>query len=356
MIAVRIARQIDVEPKEFGNFELVLVDRTFNRVVAVEKNFTKTTTFNYSYYMDMVFIRIDKDKPEGDPDREKVIEMNPMKKVFIELRSKALGDQLAWMPVISEFQRKHNLDLTVNVIMHEFFQPYYPNLKLQWSEDKVQMDAIYVVGYDVTGKDQSLSPVDCRTVSLQDCAAYQLGMKPQMEYKAIYKSTIKKPIIEGKYVVISTCGTAQFKIWNNPTGYQEMTDYFISKGYKVIDIGLVSDHPKGAIDYTGEKSYDELLNILGNSQMYFGSASGLMWLAWSSGTQVCTVNNITARGTEFPHVRVDNKEVCNSCWNDRAFVYDNKNPKYCPRKQDFICSKSITSEMVIQEIEKNNML
>ena len=355
MISLQFIRGIEVTPLpetlDKGEFSLGVIDLNRKSLIAVEENFNKKVKFNFQYYMDLQFVLVNKKTNE-----QHHFDTGNYKSVMIEVASKALGDQIAWLPYIDLFQKKHNCKVRLNIKLYELFQPFYPNIEMGWTEDIVEADAFFVVGYDVTGKDTKISPVDCRTVPLQHVAAYQLGLEPK-EVKTVIKSNITEPIIKDKYVVICTCGTAAFKVWNNKRGFPELIKYFKSKGYKVIDVGETSDNLEGTESYNGVLEWNKLMNIIENAQMFVSGSNGLAWLAWACGQKnIVTVNNITARGTEFEHFKVDNKDVCNSCWNDTQFIYDNKDVNYCPRKQDFICSKSIESKDVIEVMESNNLI
>ena len=51
-----------------------------------------------------------------------------------------------------------------------------------------------------------------------------------------------------------------------------------------------------------------------------------------------------------------NTNVCHGCWNDPQYKFDKSNWTWCPinegTENQFICQRSITSEMVINEIKK----
>ena len=85
--------------------------------------------------------------------------------------------------------------------------------------------------------------------------------------------------------------------------------------------------------------------------MFIGLPSGLSWLAWASEQKVVTIDGITEDFAYFSCVKVQNKDVCHGCWNSTEFIYDAQG-LYCPRNKDFECTKSITPQMVINEIDK----
>lgn len=361
MIEIQFIRQIEVTPsKEVidGNYSLGVINKDRQLMIGVEEKFDKKAVFKYQYYMSLQFVVVNQDTKE-----QKHFDMQSLTEtVVIEIHSKALGDQIAWMPFVDLFQKKHGCKVVVRCHFVDLFEPHYANLEFakqyfkgtteKLEGENILAQATYCLGYDVTGKDTKISPVDCRTIPLQHVAAYQLGLEPK-EVRTSLKSNISKPIIEGKYIVICTCGTATFKIWNNPKGWPETISFLRSKGYKIIDVGDSTDSLEGTISYNGILPWNEIMNIIEHAQMFLSASNGLMWLAWATGQKkIVTINNITARGTEFEHTKVDNKAVCNSCWNSTEHVFENDNINYCPRNQDFICSKSITPEMVIGKIKE----
>jgi len=98
------------------------------------------------------------------------------------------------------------------------------------------------------------------------------------------------------------------------------------------------------------------LKVLQESHFFIGISSGLSWLAWSSGIPVVLISGFTDVYLEpFNNInRIMNKDVCNSCWHTHKF--DSGNWNWCPIHENtdrqFECSKEITPQQVIGEIEK----
>jgi len=61
-------------------------------------------------------------------------------------------------------------------------------------------------------------------------------------------------------------------------------------------------------------------------------------------------------GHEFECIRPYNKNVCTGCWNNKNFKFDKGDWSWCPVHKGsdrmFECQKTITAEMVIEEIKK----
>ena len=68
------------------------------------------------------------------------------------------------------------------------------------------------------------------------------------------------------------------------------------------------------------------------------------------------IANFTIRTHEFKSIRIVNENVCHGCWNKAEYKFDKSDFNWCPLHKGtdrmFECQKSITSEMVINEIKK----
>ena len=364
MISVSLNKHIEVKNLTDKKLELGIVDKVTNKIIYADIDLD-IATMNVSYFVDLAFLV--KDPATGE---ETVFNPPEFKTVVIEIHSKALGDQIAWMPIIDNFRIKHNCKVVVRCYNEALFRQQYKNLifKHQYfvgdvlpkGDDVFEATAVYVLGYSVSGTEHpvdgsAMSPIDCRTVGLQQVACHQLGM-PLDEVRPSFTSIRPKPIIKGKYVVITTCGTAKLKLWNNPKGFAGLVKYFRDKGYQVVDVGESSDHIEGTISKNGKLAWNELINILQHAELFVSGVNGLQWLAWACGQKVVTIDGVNEDWAVFKHTQVKNKDVCHNCWNSTDHVFENDNFNYCPRNKNFICSSSITPEDVIKVIEDKELL
>lgn len=285
------------------------------------------------------------------------------KRVKIVNESGALGDCIAWFPIVDLFQKKHKCIVDFYSPLKELFKTEYPNINFfdYNHSSNEEYYALYKLGcFDVD--DRSSSPVDWRIRSLQQMASDILGIdsvetKPKFTKPPQLKNNFNK-----KYVCIGSLSTAQAKFWNNKDGWNKVVAYLNSLGYDVVSIdkgnnigngNYQNTIPVGTIDKTGELPLIDRINDLHFCEFFIGLGSGLSWLSWMVDKPVVLISGFSDPKSEFftPY-RVHNKNVCNSCWNDTNFKFDAKKWDWCPRNKDFECSSMITFDMVKEQIDK----
>jgi autotransporter strand-loop-strand O-heptosyltransferase len=286
------------------------------------------------------------------------------KRILIGFESKSLGDTIAWIPYVDEFRKFWNCHVICATFHNEFLKEIYPDLEFVEPGSVVyDLYALYRIGYffneDRTGHDENKHPSDPKKIPLQQIATDILGFQFQELRPPIKRITNEKK----KMVTIGIHSTSQAKYWNNPTGWQEVTDYLISKGYEVVLLSkehngyMGNYHPEG-IKINPPGSLKDLVKILQESEMFIGVSSGLSWLSWAAGVPTIIISGFTDKHLE-PHnnklvYRVINEKVCHGCWSHELF--DPGNWDWCPRleKTDriFECSKQISAQDVIKQIDK----
>jgi len=276
------------------------------------------------------------------------------KKVRISIDSKSLGDNIAWIPYVEEFRKKYKCIIYVSTFWNKLFKKSYPLLNfiepsINNSED---ISVSYKLGWFYNKHKEPQLP---NTIPLQQSSSNILGL-PFTEIKTKIDFTPKSRPYGSKYIVIAPHSTAGLKYWNNINGWQETVDFLISKGYKVINISLENCNIRG-VDELNDKSIENTLNVIYYSKFLIGLSSGLSWLSWALNKQIVMISNFTEENHEFTNncVRITNKKVCNSCWNNPNFKFDKGDWNWCPINKNtnkhFECHTSITGEMVINKIK-----
>lgn len=286
------------------------------------------------------------------------------KNVLIELCSSSLGDTLAWFPAVDEFQKKHGCKVYCSTFLNDLFQENYKNITFIRPGSVVDdVYAHYKIGWfygeNSTDVDYRMNPYDFKKFNLQETAFQILGIPfSEIRPKLSIPQKNKK-----RQVCIGIHATAKAKYWNNPNGWQTVVNYLQEKNYDVVLITkeengwMGSDVVDGVIDKTGNHSLYERIEQLSESELFIGLGSGLSWLAWASGIDTILISGFSEAYSEFtPTARIMNKKVCHGCFNNVRL--DPSDWNWCPFFKDtdkqFICSKTISPEQVIYEI--NNIL
>ena len=274
-------------------------------------------------------------------------------RVFIVFESSSLGDTIAWMPYCEEFRKKHNCHVIVSSFKNEMFEKVYPNLEFVDRGVVVNnIKGLYRLGWFY---DKDKEPVLPSTIPLQKSAANILGLDYEEIHSPIYFEPKERPYPE-KYVCIAPGSTAACKLWNNPTGWVDLTKYLSKRGYKVINISKEGDQIDG-VENISDDSMENTKNVIFHSEFVIGLSSGLSWLSWALGKHVVMISNFTESDHEFTIncTRITNPSVCNGCWNNPKFKFDKGDWYWCPEHKDtdrqFECHKSITADMVIDQIQ-----
>ena len=272
--------------------------------------------------------------------------------------SPCLGDVVAWMPMVDKFQREKACRVNFYSPYGELFQSVYPNINFDYynAQPKSGERIIKISASDVDGGKWS-------EYNLQELACKFLGVKYESNKGKIATPNKPKNNFNKKYVCIGTQSTAQFKYWNNPTGWQETVDYLKSLDYEVVCIDKHplfghGDHmnaiPKNCIDKTGDISLMDRINDLMYCEFFIGLTSGLSWLAWALGKPVVFISGISLPRTDFPNpYRVTNTDpkICHGCAAGKVFIFDQQTWLFCPKNKNFECTREISFSMVKEKID-----
>jgi autotransporter strand-loop-strand O-heptosyltransferase len=217
------------------------------------------------------------------------------KKIYIHLSSKALGDTIAWFPYIEEFRKEHNCEIICSTFYNDWFIEKYPEIQfINPGEMVYDIYAMYDIGWFYTEEgdiDLTKHPKDAKSYPLQKTASDILGL-PYKEIKPNLDIKILEPFITEPYVVIAPHGSKHAAYWNYPGGWQVVIDWLNNQGYKVVmlsreSLGDTWHDSKlggtltGVIDKTGNNSFQEVFNIINNSELLIGLGSGLTWISWA---------------------------------------------------------------------------
>ena len=286
------------------------------------------------------------------------------KRVYIALDSKALGDSLAWMPYADEFRKKHQCKVILSTFMNDMFQDQYPEIEfVKPGTNVTDLYAMYCMGL-FYNEDSTInilkSPNNFREQTMQKMCSDVLGLD-YIEVKPKIKQRPVKEDFDLKQVCIGVFGTAQSKFWNNPTGWQDVVDWLNNRGYTVRLLSKEGDDymgnklPNGIIKHP-EGPLELVMDEMKKSKAFIGIGSGLSWLSWSLDVPTVLISGFSYDWAEMKDcVRIAApKGKCEGCFN--RLRLDAGDWNWCPdhkgTNRQFECTKSITSEMVIKELEK----
>ncbi|MCL2485874.1 MAG: autotransporter strand-loop-strand O-heptosyltransferase [Endomicrobia bacterium] len=344
---------VQIEDGESGNL-IFVCDVDEGWVVSTKK-----------YYVPFI-IRIWK---RGEAEPFFTHEMNLSgKQVMLKFPVGTLGDTIGWLPYAEKFVKKHKCaaELSMGKEMADLFASQYPNIYFTAVPGKLRFEkpyATYKMGLFFRG-DKNNQPIDFRQVGLHRTAGYILGVDPTEEPPKVNLNHPRP--IEEPYVCIATKASSLPKMWNNPFGWDMVTKYLKSLGYRVIAIDKeyifgqnfsFTQVPREAEDFTGNKPLTERVALLQHADFFVGLSSGLSWLAWTCQKPVVLISGFTLPICEWNNpYRVFNSHGCNGCWDDVNENFDHRDFFWCPKhkgtERQFECTKLITGKQVIGHIDQ----
>jgi len=292
-----------------------------------------------------------------------------MKSVIINILSNSLGDTIAALPYVSEYQKinGNTTYFSVNDVYIDLISNSYQNIIIIGRNHDVSNDETINIDYNFN-------------TSVQSGYAIQLGFEnPSYIRPKISIPKFSRPI-KNKYISLGVHSTSQLKYWNHPLGkksqpiqpyWNELCSYIRKKGYTPVTVekyDMFGKEPyyNGLPNKSNKKvnlSLIEAVNIINHSEFYIGLSSGMSWVAHALGKKVVMISNFTEDWNEFnleseDYIRITNKSVCHGCWNkiNIEHSFEPSDWYWCPKHRDtdrqFECHTSITPEMVINQIEK----
>lgn len=287
------------------------------------------------------------------------------KEIFVQFPISTIGDSIGWFSYLERFQKKTQCKLlaVMNPAIYDLYEKQYPTIKFIEARDtrNYKPYACYNMGLFFKANTTN-QPYDFRYIGNGRTVSKILDVDdtdiaPRVDLSAPRR--IKEP-----YVCIAVNGSAYCKTWTHPTGWQEVVAHLRKIGYRVICIdkdkvagsGVVLTHiPWGCEDETGNKTFQERINILKDCDFFIGLSSGVSWLAWCAKCPVVLISGFTNPYNEYytPY-RVINPMVCHGCWNDETCDFDHYDYMWCPKHKGtpraYECTKNITPEHVLNVI------
>lgn len=224
---------------------------------------------------------------------------NPTGKVvFIKMDGHALGDNIAWVPYVDEFRKKHNCTVVCSTFHNSLFKDIYKDILFVAPNTNIEnVYAQYYVGASYDG-DPRYSPVFVNEIPLQFVSPSILYL-PLDEIRPPIDKQLVKLNYEKKYICLSEHASDAKKGWSFENGWQIIVDFIKSLGYEVVVISKEPTELNGVVDLTGNHSLLDRAQTLHNCEFFIGVSTGLSWLAWASGAHTILVSDVTPMHHEF---------------------------------------------------------
>ena len=214
--------------------------------------------------------------------------------VFIKMDAYALGDNLAWLPYVDAFQRKHQCKIICSTFHNHLFVDVYPNM--MFAQPNTKIENIFAQYYIGTHDDTPpmYSPTTYITEPLQKVAADILGLEfEDLKCSVAHYPHPKNP----KKICISEFASLDMKMWHGD--WQKVVDTLVENGYEIHVISREKSALKNVIDKSGDIDIRERVADLASASYFIGVSSGLSWLAHSLHCHVFLISDFTPPNHEF---------------------------------------------------------
>lgn len=336
-----------------------LIKKYVSNIKIIDNN--KEFNFSQEEFGTHDFLELDEELEEKLKKEGKIIKQQSKKQILINCESSALGDNIAWMPYVDEYASENkNYQIHYKTNLSSLFEKEYANIKFineKMPPSTYEKEIFLGLLLDDPKGYHKNHYTD---IPLQQVASDILNLQYEEKKTKIHIKN-KANNFNKKYVCISVQSTCQAKLWTQ-NGWNKLVNYIKSLGYEVVCIdkykqfgieGHMNTIPDNCLDKTGNIDLNDRITDIYNCEFFIGLSSGLSWLAWALGKPVVMISGFTDPKNEFytPY-RVINKEVCNSCWNDKTCKFDRSDWLWCPRGKNFECSNSISFEMVKEKVDQ----
>lgn len=281
------------------------------------------------------------------------------KRVLISFGSSSLGDTIAWIPYLYEFQKKNNCKVIASTFHNYLFEglEVYKNIEFIKPGSYTVFDIKYDIGWFANEHGEwnrfDMYPNPLNSQELQKTATDILGLDFKELNYGINFSPKQRPYKQ-KYVVFAPQSTAGCKEWTIKA-WNILSKFLQKDGYKII---VLSHRPMNIENSTNltNLNLDQCMNIMYYADHFIGLSSGLSWINWCLGKHTFMISGFTDKKHEFQSnvTRIQNPHSCNSCWSNSNFIFDKGDWDWCPiwkgTEKQHICQKSISPLTVYQSI------
>ena len=283
------------------------------------------------------------------------------KKVKITFDSKSIGDTVAWMPHVVEFQKRYECDVIVSSFHNEWFKGLNTYSKIKFIKPDIPHLAYahYKIGWfkkDGKWDSGNKNPTQANTIPLIKCITDIINV-PYRELNHGLDFTPKKRPIEGKYICIGPRSTAGIKEWPHDS-WRELSTRLHKDGYKIVNLSYEGFEGKHIINKK-ELDWPTTWNNMNHAEVFIGLGSGLSWINWGLNKHTIMINNFVPYGYEFTNnlTKIENHLVSNNVWSNPHYMFNagdwNWDPEFQGTDKQHIAQKSITVDQVYKTTIKH---
>ena len=288
-------------------------------------------------------------------------------RTLVEIVSDALGDNIGAMSIIEKWRKETGKKVTVICNHPDLFRSSYRDIMIYKKSDTnvkftPEEGIWYVNNVPHTERINTTYKFD---VPLLEGYAKDFNITSEGSVLKVDRVNGERPI-KAKYVCIGVHSTAQCKYWNHPGAWDELckmlrkkdlTPVVVERDFSFGIPGHMNEIPSKAVKKIG-LPFNEVLNYLQHAEMFIGLSSGLTWIAQGLGKPTVIISNATSKDNEYiddKTLRIFEESVCHGCFH--KYPFDSGDWLWCPvyrndEARRFICTKAITPESVMEQIEK----
>lgn len=293
--------------------------------------------------------------------------------VLIRMRADTLGDAIYWLTSLERFKQEHRCRLSAAVPDHvvPLFQRSRPDV--EWLTQKQALEryhtftAVYRIGvYENPDNPYEAAPYRCN--SLISHAQMILGQPLDDTPPALDLSAPRYR--DRGYIAMCASASGKKKTWPLEN-YSRLSVLLTLAGWDVVAVGD-GPCPDAAIDETGRRPLQEIVDILKDAAFYIGGPSGVYALAWASRVPLVMISGFTAPPVEaHTPYRVYPRTGCRFCWSARPdaslavteedcpvweqarkAAHFNRPRPHCPPAAPRECLSNMTVAMALNEINR----
>lgn len=280
----------------------------------------------------------------------------------LKAASTALGDALAWIPVVQAWIEKEDLNQVFLLSnWKKIFNPAkYP--KISWLDNEEQYRKVGDEGkafcfgisrlpeFANNPRLNYANPIIWKETNMIDIQNHTFGVD-LIERKPHLVPLRPDRLVKEKYITICNAGSQRLKHVLKPKTWTALIKKCKDLGYKVVSVGNHISYLPEVYSGNSPEIY-QAMALIRDAEFHIGLSSGSSWLAWAYDTPVLMLGNFTDPGFEFTTniVRVIDKSGNWGVFNDSTKPWIAE-LNYDPYEDNFELARRISSSHALQGLD-----